>query len=101
MPDMKRTEFTFPVGYHQFHKSQVFNFQLNRWHSFGYARFEDMETAGKRINTFGEWKVEMVRQAEKAVAEGRVVNAAFYCRGAEFYTFEDDADKERLYDRFI
>jgi hypothetical protein len=37
------SKFTFPVGYHKFHKKQVFNFQLNRWHSFGYARFEDMK----------------------------------------------------------
>ena len=101
MSDTKRIEFTLPVGYHEFHKSQVFNFQLNRWHSFGYARFEDMQAAGRRISTFAEWKTEMLRQAEKAVAEGRIMNAAFYYRAAEFYTFEEDADKERLYDRFI
>ena len=101
MPDTKRTEFTFHVGYREFHKSQVFNFQLNRWYSFGYARFEDMEAAGRRINTFTEWKAEMLSQAEKAVAEGRIMNAAFYYRAAEFYTFEDDSDKERLYDRFV
>jgi len=29
------------------------------------------------------------------------MNAAFYYRAPEFYTFEDDPDKERLYDRFI
>ena len=44
---MKVNEITFPVGYYQFHKDQVFNFQLNRWHSLGYARFEDMEEAGE------------------------------------------------------
>jgi hypothetical protein len=71
MSENVRTEFIFPVGYHEFHRSQVFNFQLNRWHSFGYARFEDMEEAGRRINTFAEWKSEMVRLAEKAVVEGR------------------------------
>jgi len=30
---MSESTFTFPVGYHRFHKDQVFNFQLNRWHS--------------------------------------------------------------------
>ena len=34
---------TFPVGYHKFHKKQVYNFQLNRWYSIGFARFEDMQ----------------------------------------------------------
>jgi len=93
-------EFTFPVGYHGFHKSQVFNFQLNRWHSFGYARLEDMQEAGRRISSFADWKTEMVRQADKAVSEGRLVNATFYYRAAEFYTFEEDPDKVQLYDRF-
>jgi len=30
MSDSKLTEFTFPVGYREFHESQVLNFQLNR-----------------------------------------------------------------------
>lgn len=100
MSETMRMGFTFPVGYHQFHRSQVFNFQLNRWHSFGYARFEDMQEAGQRINSFADWQAEMVRQAERAAAEGRMVNAAFYYRAAEFYTFEQDPEKQRLYDRF-
>ncbi len=100
MNDGQRMQFTFPVGYHDFHKSQVFNFQLNRWLSFGYARLEDMQEAGQRINSFAEWKTEMVRQADKAVSEGRLMNATFYYRAAEFHTFEEDPDKEQLYDRF-
>src|SRR4030042_6134002 len=93
-------KFTFPVGYHDFHKDQVFNFQLNRWYSFGYARFEDMQEAGGRIESFADWKREMTRLAEKAVAEKRPMNAAFYYRAAEFYTFEGDPDKDSLYDKF-
>jgi pimeloyl-ACP methyl ester carboxylesterase len=98
--DRRVREFHFPVGYHSFHKSQVFNFQLNRWLSLGYARYEDMAEVGPRIASFGDWKREMVRLAEHAVAEGRTVNAAFYYRAAEFYTQADDPDKELLYDRF-
>ena len=98
---MTSEQFHFPVGYHQFHKDQVFNFQLNRWHSLGYARFEDMKEVGQRINTFEEWKTEMLKLAEKAVAEDRLINAAFYYRAAEFYTLLGDPDKEPLYDKFI
>jgi len=98
---MTGEQFHFPVGYHQFHKDQVFNFQLNRWYSLGYARFEDMKEVGQRINTFEEWKTEMLKLAEKAVAEDRVMNAAFYYRAAEFYTLWGDPDKEPLYDKFI
>lgn len=94
-------EFLFPVGYHSFHADQLFNYQLNRWHSLGYARFEDMEEAGRRIDTFEDWKAVMVDLAERARAEERLMNAAFYYRAAEFYTFQDDPDKEDFYDRFI
>ena len=98
---MTGEQFHFPVGYHQFHKDQVFNFQLNRWYSLGYARFEDMKEAGQRINTFEEWKTEMLRLAETAVAEDRLINAAFYYRAAEFYTLMGDPAKGPLYDKFI
>jgi pimeloyl-ACP methyl ester carboxylesterase len=94
-------KFHFPVGYHQFHKDQVFNFQLNHWHSLGYARFDDMKEVGQRINTFEEWKTEVLKLAEKAVTEDRLMNAAFYYRAAEFYTLWGDPDKEPLYDKFI
>ncbi len=56
---MAKTEFKFPVGYHEFHKDQLFNFQLNRWYSWGYASFEDMEEVGPRINNVEDWKNEM------------------------------------------
>jgi len=98
---MARTEFTFPVGYHEFHQGKAYNFQLNRLFSFGFARVEDMEELGKRINSFEQWKTEMVKMAEQAVSEGRLENAAFYYRASEFYTTRDDPEKELLYDKFI
>jgi alpha-beta hydrolase superfamily lysophospholipase len=99
--NMSKTKFTFPVKYHEFHKDQGINFQLNRYYSFGYARFEDMKEAGQKINTFREWKIEMLKLAEKAVSEGRLKNAAFYYRAAEFFTTRDDPEKELLYEKFI
>ncbi|MFC1662210.1 hypothetical protein ACFL3S_12300 [Gemmatimonadota bacterium] len=93
-------EFSFPVGYERFHRKQLFNFQLNRPYSLGYALAEDLAEAGRRIGSFTQWKMEMLRQADAAVAEERIRNAAFYVRAAEFYTFPDDPDKGPLYDRF-
>jgi len=93
--------FTFPVGYHAFHKDHLFNYQLNRWHSLGYARFEDMKDVGQKITTFEDWKIEMLKLAEKAFSEKRFMNAAFYYRAAEFFILSDDPEKERLYDAFI
>jgi len=96
MPD-----FIFPIGYHKFHKKQLFNFQLNRWHSLGYARYEDMVKAGKAIRNFKDWKNEMLKLAEESVSENRLLNAAFYYRAAEFYLKSNDPEKQIFYDRFI
>ena len=96
----KNNEITFPVGYHKFHKKQFFNFQLNRWHSIGQARYEDMLEAGRNIKKYEDWKPEMIRIAEEAVCEDRLMNAAIYYRSAEFYTLYQDPDKELLYGEF-
>src|SRR4030042_5784646 len=101
MPNINRSEFHFPIGYHKFHKKQLFNFQLNRWHSLGYARLEDMQEAGRKIKNFKDWKLEMLKLGEEAVSENRLVNPAFYYRAAEFYVKSKDPEKEFLYDRFI
>jgi len=54
MTSNNKYEFTFPVGYHKFHEKQLYNFQLNRWYSIGYARFEDMLEAGKNIKKYAD-----------------------------------------------
>lgn len=89
-----------PVGYVRFHKNQLFNYQMNRPYSLGYARFEDLKEAGARIKTFDDWKTEMLALARASESEKRLMNAACYYRAAEFYTFPEDPDKEPLYDKF-
>ena len=101
MTNDNKNKFTFPVGYHDFHKDPAFNFQLNRWYTMGYARFEDMQAAGQKINSFEEWKMEMLKLAEIAVSEDRLMNAAFFYRAAEFFITPEDPDKEILYNKFI
>ena len=96
-----KRKFTFPVGYHRFHDDQLFNFQLNRWYSLGYLHLEDMRDVGRRVTNFADWKTAMTGMAEQAVSEERLMEAAFFYRAAEFYTFQRDPDKEVLYDRFI
>jgi len=98
---MGKNTFTFPVGYHEFNKDKGINFQLNRYYSMGNATFEDMQEAGQKISSFKEWKTEMLKLAETAVSEGRLMNAAFYYRAAEFFLTRDDPEKELLYDKFI
>lgn len=90
----------FPVGYYRFHNQKVFNFQLNRWHSIGMAKFDDCVSMGKDIKTFNDWTKTMTRFAERAEQEGRLLNAAIYYRSSEFYTTHDHARKETIYDKF-
>ena len=82
-----KRKFTFPVGYHRFHDDQLFNFQLNRWYSLGYLHLEDMRDVGRRVTNFADWKTAMTGMAEQAVSEERLMEAAFFYRAAEFYTF--------------
>ncbi len=91
---------SFPAGYHRFHRKQLFNFQLNRWYTMGYARYEDMAEAGHRIRRFRDWHREMERLADAALNEGRLIQAAFYYRAAEFYLKADNPEKDRLYRQF-
>lgn len=92
--------FEFPVGYHTMHKTKIIDYQLNRWYSLGYSRLEDMREAGQNIKGMRDWKAEMVRQADKALAEGRLMNGTFFYRAAEFFTHPTDPDKLALYRKF-
>lgn len=93
--------FSFPVGYHTFHKNKDINFQLNRFYSFGYWIKADAEEAGNSIREISDWKGVLTGLAERHIAENRPMAAAFSYRAAEFYTLPGDPDKMRLYDQFI
>ena len=93
--------FSFPVGYHDIHQIKIVNYQLNRWHSLGYCRLKDLKAAAARMRGMDDFKNEMVREGERALAEERYVNGTFYLRGAEFFVPPHDTEKLGLYDRFI
>ena len=97
---MNKTNFTFPVGYHEFNKNQAFNFQLNRYYSMGLGRFEDMKEVGQKVNSLEEWKAAMLKLAEASVSKGRLMNAAFYYRASEFYLLRGNPEKDLLYEKF-
>jgi pimeloyl-ACP methyl ester carboxylesterase len=93
--------FDFPVGYHELHKTKIIDFQLNRWYSLGYTSLADIREAAANIDSLADWKGEMVRLAEKAMGEGRLMSGTFHYRAAEFFTHPTDPDKKKLYDTFI
>ncbi len=93
-------DFTFPVGYIPFHKQAVYNFQFNRWYSLGYADYEDFIKVSEKIKSFSDWKREIILLAQKAESQGRIINAAYYYRAAEFYIAPGDPDKNIIYSKF-
>lgn len=77
----KNSVFDLPIGYHKFHPKQIFNFQLNRWHSLGYARKEDMIEVGQKCSSFKEW-ISVFKN--KTPTEGRWPEDAIF-RGVHYY----------------
>ncbi len=90
----------FPIGYFPFHNQPVFNYQLNRWHSIGMARYSDCVSMGKEIKTFQDWTESMARFARQAEKEDRLLNAAIYYRSSEFYAIDRQSVKDAIYDKF-
>lgn len=95
-----RTKFELPVGYHVFHRKQLFNFQLNRWYSLGYLPYSAMVTIGRKVSDFATWRSEMHELAEAALAQGELIEAAFWYRAEEFYTIPP-REREALYEQFV
>lgn len=92
---------SFPIGYKDFHKKQIFNYQLNRWYSFGFFSYKDSKKAGEMINNFSDWKIVMINMAEEKIAQKDYLSASFFYRAAEFYCLNAKEGKEELYDKFF
>lgn len=90
-----------PVGYHKFHNNDFINYQLNRWHSLGYARFEDIRSIGSAINDFDDYVHDFTELSKTALREGRLKNAAMYFRASEFLMNPADPEKITAYNEFI
>jgi pimeloyl-ACP methyl ester carboxylesterase len=89
-----------PVGYQTFHKKKFFNYQMNRMHALGYAREGDIQKAAEKINSREDYGREFKQLAEEAKGDGRLKNAAFYLRGAEFFTDFTPAVRNAIYQEF-
>jgi len=94
-------EFKFREGLVNFHENTNINFQLNRWTGYGACgRDKDLQKVSSRIKKLSDHKHEMISIAEEALNEGRLLNAAWYYRGAEFFCKPDDPDRLKLYNKF-
>lgn len=58
-------------------------------------------SVASKIKNYADWKREMLVLAQKTASEGRMLNAAFYFRAAEFFMMVGDPDKLPTYKRFV
>ena len=88
--------FDFPVGWYDFHPTQIFNYQLNRWHSMGYLSEARCREAGSQIRKWKDWPWACEKQAKAS----KGLERAFWYRAAEFFVSFGDPEKERFYTAF-
>lgn len=90
-----------PAGFRELHPDPFLNYQLNRLHGEGYVALDELEEAAARIRTFEDWVDAFNELADRAEAQGRLRNAAFYVRAAEFFTPPDTPKRRATYERFV
>jgi pimeloyl-ACP methyl ester carboxylesterase len=87
-----------PEGYLDFHPNANINYQFNRWLPF--LRETELRDAAARIDGVASFVPVMLSCAQRAEAEDRVLNAAFYYRAAEFFALSGDPRKAEAYGKF-
>ena len=91
---MNKTLSALPVGYQSFHENEAFNFQLNRFYSFGVFDKDELKGIGKRIDGFETWISLFKELGEEAEKKGEALKAATCYRAAQFYTLSGEKDEK-------
>ncbi len=89
-----------PIGFERFHKKQFINYQLNRAHSLGYGRRDEIVEAAGRVKGAADCVRVFDEVSMVASDEGRPANAACYTRVAEFFTAGESPAKVERYRRY-
>jgi len=96
----KEITFEFPIGFMDFHKNKAFNFQMNRFYSFGFVEYDDLVEMAGKIENVNNWKEQFLRVAKKHESSGNMLLAAYYYRGAEFFMPPFEKERTEIYNRF-
>lgn len=85
----------FPVGFHNFHKDTAFNFQLNRFYSFGCISYDTAVEIGKEISDFDSWAQAFLSRVEQYRSNGDLVASASCLRAALFFMLDEKDGSDR------
>lgn len=95
----------FPVGYHDFNKDTIINFQLNKFYSFGFLSYDTVAGIGKEVSDFESWSKSFLNRVEFFHNSGDLVASATCLRAAIFFMLDDETDvnkqlhKSQLYEQ--
>ena len=87
-----------PPGYMALHPNPTLNFLMNRLAWINSP--DELAEVGSRIATIEDCVRELLAAAKRAEADGRILEAANYWRGAEFYIEAGAPGKSEAYERF-
>jgi len=87
------------TGYHNLHENPGLNFTLNRL--AGTIAPDEVKAVATRITSLASWVTEMRTAGEQAEEQGRLIDAARYFQGAEFYMKLGEPGKSEIYQRSI
>jgi pimeloyl-ACP methyl ester carboxylesterase len=91
------TDMDFAVGSRKLHPEPNFNYQLNRLALWNNGDWGELTEAAKRIANAADWEREILALGPKALADGRIENAAGYFRMAEFFMYDGNPEKLNIY----
>lgn len=98
---MEKYDISLPIhlkkGVYKLNKEKNFNYQLNRIINWDGGRLEDIEKISNLIENSSDWKRELIKLGDTALAEGRIDNSIAYYRMSEFFMYDGDPDKIKYY----
>ncbi len=94
-----KNQVKFYSGEYQFHPIANFNYQLNRTYTISNGDIDEIAELAKKITGVKSWEKEMLLLAEKALNEGRIENASAYYRMAEFFMYDGNPEKLKVYEK--
>lgn len=90
------------VGYHRLHPDRGMEFQLNRFLQWiGPAALPEIRSAAAGIGSYDDWIAVFLDLAQRVRDDGRVFDAAYYDRAAEFFMPVGDPRREAARARFV
>ncbi len=91
----------FSKGEFQLHQNPNFNYQLNRTYNVSNGNLDEMVELAGKLTSIRDWEKEMKTLAEKALSEEKIEDAIAYFRMTEFFMYDGNPDKIKVYDKSI